>query len=167
MSTMDLSGAESGAVLSPCELYRYTLTRRWAEGPTMLFVMLNPSTADASQDDPTIRRCRAFAHREGCGALEVVNLFSYRATNPKDLSSTAHPLNGPESNAAIVRAVTRASIVVAAWGAWTPESPPRRQGDVLAMVGRPVLALGVTSNGQPRHPLYVRGDAPLITYEVS
>src|SRR5689334_20041621 len=70
------------AVLSPCGLYRYRLTRRWGDGPALLFVMLNPSTADATEDDPTIRRCTGFAKREGMPAIEVVNLFAWRATDP-------------------------------------------------------------------------------------
>ena len=75
----------SSAVLSECGLYRYRLDRRWADGPTCGFIMLNPSTADAEVDDPTIRRCIGFAKREACGALIVVNIYPLRATKPADL----------------------------------------------------------------------------------
>ncbi len=162
---VDLSGAESTADISPCGLYRYSLTRRWADGATALFVMLNPSTADASKDDPTIRRCISFAKREGCGALEVVNLYSFRATDPKDLTRTVHSPNGVASNGAILSAAARASIVIAAWGGWIPKAWDVRPREVIHMIDRPAYALGVTSNGQPRHPLYVRADAPLRLYE--
>lgn len=79
---MDLF-TEQSATISECGRYRYRLTRRFADGPCATFVMLNPSTADETIDDPTIRRCRNFAIREGCGGLVVVNLFAYRATDPR------------------------------------------------------------------------------------
>lgn len=77
--------------------YRYRLGRAWAGGPTCTFIMLNPSTADADQDDPTIRRCVGFAKALGCGALEVVNLYAYRATNPRDLLRQDERV-GPEND---------------------------------------------------------------------
>ena len=77
------------AEISECGKYRWWLRRRWADGPVVCFVMLNPSTADAEQDDPTIRRCIGFAQAWGCGALEVRNLFPFRATNPADMLKAA------------------------------------------------------------------------------
>jgi hypothetical protein len=87
----DLIG-HSEAVFSPDRAYRYLLIRRWAlGGPTMTMIMLNPSTADAHADDPTIRRCVSLARREGCAALEVVNLFALRSPYPKALLAAADP----------------------------------------------------------------------------
>jgi hypothetical protein len=91
MSQGDLFG-DRGATLSDCGRYRYRLWRRWADGPTVLFVMLNPSTADADVDDPTIRRCIGFARSWGAGALEVVNLYAWRATQPAELKAAVGPV---------------------------------------------------------------------------
>ena len=84
---------KKGATISECGLYRYSLTRVWDDVlPMCIFVMLNPSTADADIDDPTIRRCINFAKREGCGSLMVVNLFAYRATSPADMKAAVDPI---------------------------------------------------------------------------
>ena len=147
--------------------YRYNLTRRWAEGGKQaLFVMLNPSTADGTTDDPTIRRCIGFAKREGCASLEVVNLFALRATDPKTLTGARDPV-GPLNDHWIVGAMDRASIVVAAWGASLPRTTAfHRDGAVkLLLAERVVHALGLTAFGFPRHPLYVPADAPLIVFQ--
>lgn len=164
----DLFGATSGAVLSDCGRYRYTLTRRWAPGAPMLFVMLNPSTADASMDDPTIRRCIGFAKREGCGALEVVNLFAFRATDPAALSTATDPI-GPDNDRHIVEAAVRGGVIVAAWGASVPaalRTRPAQVGRLLRETRLRLWCLGMTSGGAPRHPLYVRGDAALVPWIV-
>lgn len=157
--------SSSGAVLSECGTYRYRLSRRWAEGPTCLFIMLNPSTADAEEDDPTIRRCMGFAKREGGGGLEVINLFTLRATDPADLSRHPYP-HGPEAVRHAVEAVTAAKgPVICAWGA-----DPAAQSaapDMLNLVraaGHQPLCLGMTKAGAPRHPLYLRADAALAPY---
>src|ERR1700677_1476546 len=84
------------AMISPCEKYRYRLERFWGPGHALPFVMLNPSTADANIDDPTIRRCMGFSRREGAGGIIVVNLFAYRATEPSDLPAGAERI-GPEN----------------------------------------------------------------------
>jgi hypothetical protein len=151
---------EASAVISPCTLYRYRLFRRWGLGPVCTFIMLNPSTADGKLDDPTIRRCVGFAKREGCGALLVVNLFAFRATEPDDLLLADDPF-GPDGVQHLREAVeeTRGP-VVAAWGAWAGAREP---GKVIAdrFHGR-LVCLGTTKDGSPRHPLYVRADAPLV-----
>ncbi len=109
----------SGAVISDCGKYRYTLEREWMTGQgTCLFVMLNPSTADASEDDPTIRRCIGFAQRWGYQRLTVGNLFAYRATDPLGLREV--PLDvaiGPENDDHLCDLSHGASLIVAAWGA--------------------------------------------------
>ena len=171
-----------GAVLSPCGTYRYSLSRRWAEGPPLVVCMLNPSTADAEDDDPTIRRCVAFAKRDGFAALEVVNLFAFRATDPKAMwaaERAGRDVVGPENNDAIDQAASRASsgYVVAAWG--RQPKAVRRVRSVVAMlanrarnVGMPVLAdpvelmaWGTTLDGDPRHPLYLRGTSALAAWK--
>jgi hypothetical protein len=160
----DLPGAGelSGAMLSPCRTYRYTLDRTWdASLPVALFIMLNPSTADASEDDPTIRRCRSFATREGCGGLTVVNLFALRSTDPAALTSHPDPV-GPDNDTRIALALDRQpAVVIAAWGSHPFARSRARQ--VAAPLAR-LRCLGTTKGGDPRHPLYVRGDAPLIPW---
>ena len=149
--------ARSGAVVSDCGKYRYRLTRRWSDGPTLTFVMLNPSTADADFDDPTIRRCVNFAKREGCGGLLVVNLFAFRATDPKNLPTGEDrfgPLNHQYMDAAI--RVTDGP-VIAAWGLGGADAGAA----VIERYGDAMSCLGKTKDGHPRHPLYVKKDAPL------
>ena len=156
---------EKSAVISECGTYRYSLTRRWSPGPVMLFVMLNPSTADAAQDDPTIRRCIGFARREGCGAIEVVNTCAFRATDPAVVRAAAGAgvdVVGPDNATHLQAALARAQRVVVAWGATDVGAPPtvvqalRRHGALSC--------LGCTRDGSPRHPLYVRADQPLMPW---
>lgn len=153
----------SYARLSDDELYRYTLGRRWGaldDRGAAVFVMLNPSTADATLDDPTVRRCIGFAKSLGCGGVHVVNLYAYRATRPSDLWKAADPV-GPE-NDEILRGTFRAAHeemrpIIAAWGA---NAKPERVQQVVRLAGSaPLSALGVTKDGHPRHPLYLRRDA--------
>lgn len=147
------------AVISDDGLYRYRLERVWSDTWPVVFVMLNPSTADAVQDDRTIGRCVAFAQRWGAGSLTVVNLYAYRATSPAALLDVADPV-GPDNDAHLCNAVggalLRGGAAVAAWGAWA------RTDRIAAVLRYPEMgslyALGITKGGQPRHPLYVRGD---------
>lgn len=123
------------------------------------FVMLNPSTADADQDDPTIRRCIAFARAWGCGSLRVVNLYAWRATKPAELWTAADPV-GPENDeyleGAARFAVTFRFPLIAAWGA---NARPDRIDAVRKLPGMERLeVLALTRGGHPRHPLYLRGD---------
>jgi hypothetical protein len=149
--------ASGGATFSRDRRYRYRLWRRWDDTrPVVAFVMLNPSTADARREDPTIRRCIGFARAWGFGGVEVVNLFAFRATDPRSLRRVRDPV-GP-LNARYVRAATRRSaLVVAAWGA---HGVPDRAG--MPRLPRGGRCLGFTRGGQPRHPLYVRRDARLV-----
>ncbi len=130
--------------------------------------MLNPSTADAEVDDPTIRRCISFAKREGFGGITVLNLFAYRATSPDDMMAVADPI-GPECSiyieAVMASAAEMGLPVLAAWGA---------NGDFLGRAemvclsakghGARLVCLGTTKLGHPRHPLYVRGDQPFVDF---
>lgn len=147
------------AIIDSTEVYRYALVREWDEAlPRVCFVMLNPSVADAVTDDPTVRRCMSFARRWGMGSIEVVNLYAYRATSPRALWFASDPV-GPENDRYIDVAATRAAVVVAAWGAHGTHGG--RYAAVLCRLNAP-RCLGLTLSGQPRHPLYVRGDTPLI-----
>ena len=148
-----------GAVFDRSRRYRYLLTRRWeAQAAPVLFVLLNPSTADGRQDDPTIRRCMGFARAWGHGALEVANLFAWRATHPADLRRAVAPV-GPRNDHYLLSAARRAARVVLAWG--IHGSLLGRDQEVLALLeraGRELMCLGLTHGGQPRHVLYLRAD---------
>lgn len=154
------------AYISDDGLYRYNLVREWDENlPAMLFIMLNPSTADAVDDDPTIRRCIGFAERENCGMIEVVNLFAWRATNPKELKTAPDPI-GPENDDIIAEAAADAAHIVCAWG--THGVLNKRNKDILwkLQFGEySAMCLGTTKAGHPKHPLYIPKDQPLIKME--
>ncbi|GAB4384229.1 MAG: DUF1643 domain-containing protein [Phycisphaerales bacterium] len=135
--------------------YRYTLHRRWSPGPRRAcFCLLNPSTADAHRNDPTVRRCIGFAQDWGFDALEVVNIFALRSTDPAALIRCDDPV-GPGNDRAIVRAARRAEICVLGWGAHGQLlDRGRRVLELLRPYAEP-LCLGLTAAGQPRHPLYL------------
>ena len=143
---------------------RYLLTRDFGPGPTVAFVMLNPSTADATTNDPTIRRTIGFARREGAGRLLVVNLWSRRATKPSELFQMARPGGGRRNDEALRAAADAAETVVVAWGvhgAWRG-----RDRTVAGLLERRLWCLGTTKDGHPRHPLYVRADQPLLVWDM-
>jgi hypothetical protein len=160
------------ALISDCGQYRYWLTRSWDAGAYLLpIIMLNPSTADADNDDPTIRRCMAFARRERFGGIRVVNLFAYRATAPEAMKGATDPF-GPEGSLWIERVLHRAVEgqypVLAAWGAHGTYQD--RDAVVKAMArrrGAKLACLGATKDGHPRHPLYVKGDQPFVPLDAS
>lgn len=146
------------AVLSPDKIYRYSLTRSWApELGCVGFGMLNPSTADHEIDDPTIRRCIHFAHDWGYGELVVVNAFAFRATDPELLVRTYLDAVGPDNDAAILAAVARSRIFVAAWGNVLATFPDRAVTMRTLLKNIRLHHLGLTIPGHPRHPLYVKG----------
>lgn len=153
----------NGARISDCGQYRYTLTRYWGDGPMAGFIMLNPSTADAMLDDPTIRRCIGFAKREGCGSLVVVNLYALRSIDPNALARHVLPI-GPEWREHFDAAIAHTDgPLIAAWGAQSGigvQAATAKQA--IREAGRVALCLGKTKDGHPRHPLYVKGDAPLV-----
>lgn len=154
---------EKSAVISPCGRFRYRLTRRWAPGPLLPFIMLNPSTADAEVDDPTIRRCMGFARREGFAGIRVANLFAFRATRPRDLYDAGFPfgpLNDEELIDLMLEALRDDVPVICAWGAtWKPID-----GDISGYGRARTMCLGKTKEGDPRHPLYVPAYQPLEPY---
>jgi hypothetical protein len=158
----------AGAVISGCERYRYLLTRTW--DPALRpagFIMLNPSTADATLDDPTIRRCVGFAQSWGAGGIWVANLFGLRATDPRALYKAADPV-GPDNDAHVRRVAEQCRPVVAAWGVHGCHlGRDLAVAKILAAVGVPVMCLGVTKAGRPRHPLYLPADSPLVPFVVA
>lgn len=143
------------AIFSDCGLYRYLLVRSWAEGPRLLFIMLNPSTANALLDDATIRRCIAFARAHGYAGIEVVNLFAYRVTDPAELRRAGYPV-GPDNDMHILMAAKRAGAVCVAWGA-VAAADERIQHvmPILARRGIEPQCLHITRSGYPGHPLYL------------
>lgn len=163
---MSVSGQQQSAgaaSFSRCGRYRYALQRQLeASGQgAVLFVMLNPSTADACRDDPTIRRCIGFARRLGARRLLVGNLYAYRATLPRQLFAAEDPV-GPGNDRWLRRMARQVDRIVVAWGAHAVPERVQRVGRLLAGVhSEPLLALGLTVSGQPRHPLYLPRDAQL------
>lgn len=145
------------AELSGCGRYRYLLRRQLGMGERICtFVMLNPSTADATLDDPTIRRCIGFAARWDMHWLYVVNLFAWRATSPDAMKAVADPI-GPENDAFLQRVIPQSDCVVCAWG--KHGSHRGRAKQVIDAFPRRVFhVLALNKDGSPKHPLYVRGD---------
>jgi hypothetical protein len=147
------------ALISPDGLYRYWLTREWGDAGAgrLLWVMLNPSTADAMKNDPTILRCIAFARAWGFASLEVVNLYALRSSTPKALDEAADPY-GPALRSYVIEALERCRMIVCAWGASerAKEAVPAMEA-VLRASGRPLVCLGRSSDGSPKHPL-ARGE---------
>lgn len=147
--------------------YRYWLSRFWDTGyGTCAWVMLNPSTADASEDDPTIRRCIGFSKAWGFSGLVVVNLFAWRATDPHELVCQQHvdDVIGPENDRHIEEALSQADRIILAWGAHTIAR--RGRGKQVARIawdnGEPEC-LGETKYQTPKHPLYVpRTTIPIV-----
>lgn len=165
--------ASRAATISGCGKYRYTLTRELSDSSrNAIFIMLNPSTADAEQDDPTIRRCMGFARSWGCGRLVVLNLFAIRATKPSDMLSADDP-EGPENWESFRRyleypddPMTRErDVIVCAWGAHGTHRDQDKT--VMGWLDRWAIepkCLGETKAGQPKHPLYVAAATPLKSY---
>jgi hypothetical protein len=156
--------AASIAVYSPCERYRYLLTRVWDEaGPRALFVMLNPSTATEVQNDPTVERCERRARALGFGSFRVTNIFAWRDTDPRRMRAAADPI-GPDNDAAIRDSATDwirspADRILCAWG--THGAHLGRGAAVSALLRRtqrPLYTLGLTKDGHPTHPLYIGYD---------
>jgi hypothetical protein len=149
--------AESQAVYSPCEQYRYGLTRIWdAQGARVVFVMLNPSTATEIQNDPTVERCERRARTLGFGAFQVVNIFAWRATDPRDMRAAADPV-GPGNDTAILQGAAWADRAICAWGTHGAHlGRGEAVRNLLIRAGKgPLFHLGLTAQGHPCHPLYL------------
>jgi hypothetical protein len=159
---------EREAVMSGCGKYRYLLRRRVGRSHRVAtIIMLNPSTADAVKDDPTIRRCMGFARLWGCSRLQIVNLFALRSRDPEAIQQAADPV-GPENEDHIRRAIETAcrGPIVCAWGV----RGSYRDRDLamlrmLRQLGVRPLAIAVTRGGYPRHPLYAAYTRRLVSLE--
>lgn len=173
---------ERGVRLSPCGTYRYALTRSWPfsarhagyyvpqkpADASVLFVLLNPSTADARVDDPTVRRLVWFANRWGYAQLAVANLYAFRSKTPASLKTAADPV-GPGCDRELRRLAEQADRVVVGWGANKAVKPDRVTAVValLQAAGHDALhCLGANADGSPLHPLYVAADTPLTRWPV-
>ena len=155
-------------VLSDDGLFRYSLDRWWGQGAfdersgRAVWVLLNPSTADGLEDDPTVRRCIAFTLRLRYASMTIVNLFAFRATDPARLRLLpAEGFEGPENRETVTAAISAAAVVIAGWGA----APATLNLPVPSWLPRAELeCLGTTKAGHPRHPLYVAASQPLVPW---
>ncbi|MFJ5622931.1 DUF1643 domain-containing protein [Peribacillus loiseleuriae] len=157
------------AVNDPTGLYRYSLIRKWGNSKILVFILLNPSTATAEVDDPTIERCIDYAIKWGYNNIEVVNLFAIRLTDSDALTEVNTPLIGKENNYYIKRAIKRADKVVLAWG---EKGVVKESGKkVLEMlhkyfVSKEMFCLNILKGGHPQHPLYVKSTAKPVVYPI-
>lgn len=151
------------ADFSPCRTWRYSLHRIWDHDALPLVVIgLNPSTADETADDPTVRRCQGFARSWGMGGLVMLNIFAYRATDPKVMKLAWDPI-GPENNSALIE-LTKDRMVLCAWG--NHGAYRDRGAEVVRLLrDRHIVHLGLTAGGFPRHPLYLRADLDPIRFK--
>ncbi len=149
------------ATLSDCRKYRYVLSRTWdSKKKTILFIGLNPSTADEQIDDPTIRRCINYAQNWGYGSLLMVNLFAYRATMPTELKKVKNPI-GNDNDLHIKELIKKVDLAVAAWG--NEGSLLNRDKEIKKIIPN-LMCLKINKSGQPAHPLYQKKDLQLIKY---
>lgn len=154
---------EKGAIIDLSGNYRYLLWRNWnSDLPKLLFVMLNPSTADADVDDPTIRRCIGFAKLWGYGSLEVVNLFGLRSTNPDELRKCEDPV-GPDNDAHVLLAASNANKIIVAWGTNGSYLGRGRKVSTLLYRHKP-FCLDISKAGHPKHPLYIAANKEPFHY---
>lgn len=158
------------AIISPCGTYRYRLERHALSGAgAVAWIMVNPSVADATTDDPTIRKVIGFSERLGAGWLIVGNKFAFRATDVRELRTAADP-RGPENDAHLERIMQDAATVIVAWGplAKLPDQLRRRWRAVTTIadrVGRTLHCFGTAQDGHPRHPLMLAYETPLIEWK--
>lgn len=161
-------GPPATALFNPHRTHRYCLTRQWnPDRAPAVFIMLNPSTADAFRLDPTLTRCRSFATAADAGGMVILNAFALRATDPRELARHPHPV-GPD-NDQVIRAVlaTAPGPVVLGWGSHTflrRTGRDRHVVDLIRAAGLTATALGVTKDGYPRHPLYLPASARPAPY---
>lgn len=159
---------DTGASFSVCKQYRYRLWRTWdTNNRSVMFLMLNPSTADETANDPTVERCQRYAMNWGYGGLVVCNIFALRSTDPGALYKHDEPIGASNDDAILTEALT-AGIVVCAWGNHGQHLGRGRQvAEMLDRYGINLYALTLTGLGQPGHPLYLRKDLePFIWKQV-
>lgn len=148
--------------------YRYLLTHRWdMDLPLALWIGLNPSTADEYTLDLTLKKIRGFTQRAGLGGFAIVNLYAWRATDPSDLRHVSDPVGRPKNNGIIAAALETKGIemVIPCWGSLNPYiGMIPRVNEVLSLVNRPMHCLGLTQDGQPKHPSRLGYDTPLVPF---
>ncbi len=157
------------AELSSCNLYRYQLGRHWGEAHSnniMAICMLNPSTADATVDDATIRRCISFAKREGCDGLEVVNLYAFRSKDPAVLLKTPERV-GPMNDAHLRMIAEHKPFVLCAWGTNAERWRVAQVAHIFIDAGCWLGCLGTNQDDSPRHPLYISKSQPIVAWRPS
>ena len=149
------------ATFSNCRKYRYALSRSWDDKKKIvLFIGLNPSTADEKKDDPTICRCINYAQSWGYGGLQVANLFAYRATKPTKLRYVENPV-GDDNDQQLIKLSKMADLTVAAWG--NEGALFNRDKQVIKLIPN-LMCLKINKSGQPAHPLYQKKDIEYISY---
>lgn len=154
---------KKSADISECGKYRYLLRRMWAIGDSVLFIMLNPSIADASIDDPTIRRCIGFAKGWGYGSISVCNLYAYRATNPDELDLlTSSKLVGIKNGEILKSIRNESDKIIVAWGTKGGQGSVQFRNIFNGYVN--LYCFGFNRNGSPKHPLYIKKDTELISW---
>jgi len=159
------SKTATGALFSPCGEYRYTLWRQWDDGPTLLAVLLNPSTADATVNDPTVARVEKRARSLGYSRLVVCNIFAYKATDPFAVKAQNNPV-GLDNDWHILEQAGLASKVMVGWGNHGDHlNRGKEVARLLRNAGIAPVCLGSTAGGQPLHPLYVSLSTPLQPWE--
>jgi hypothetical protein len=155
-------------VFSEDRVYRYQLWRQQFHAlHYVLFIGLNPSTADETKDDPTIRRCVGFTNSWGYGALCMANLFAFRATNPKVMMASKDPI-GVDNDEFIKQLAEEAALIICAWGnGGNYKGRAREVIGLLNPVLPKVMVLGVNADGSPKHPLYLKSDCKPIRFDTA
>lgn len=153
------------AYIDSTKKYRYLLTRKWdTKKPDVTFIMLNPSTADAFEDDPTIINCCKLSKEWGLGGIEVINLFAYRSSKPDELKKALDPI-GPENNEHIIKAIKSSSLTIAAWG--NHGTFLNRDKEVIDLVNNycDLYCLLVNKTGCPTHPKNLSVDIKPVKFK--
>ena len=151
-----------GAILSADGKYRYVLNRIWDDNlPKVAIIGLNPSTADATEDDRTINRCINFVRSWGYGGFYMLNLFAFRATDPKELYKAKNPI-GEDNEKYILDVISKVEKVVCAWGNHGIYQNQNKK--ILSLIEAP-FCLKISLSGEPRHPLYLKSDLKPIEYK--
>jgi hypothetical protein len=163
---LEQGGVPAWHVMSACELYRYELGHRWAEGGSLdVFAACNPSKATKDETDHTATKTIGFSKHWGSSGRILINACALRSTDPDELLRAVDPV-GPENDNAITRVLARPDIarVVVCWGDALPRELRKHAAQLLWLItgaGKLPLHFGFTSSGEPRHPARIAYDTPL------